>query len=612
MNSSADLNVAVSQTLADFNFSSYPAIPQDYILHQFVGYDNSTIINIIIVNQNLTLQQNQYLSDEYHNAFNNLHTNVGDYVAGSSALSNQLAQESLNGMIRALLIGIVLSVIIVGVFFRAPIAAILPLTIFGVSAEVSMSLNGIIYKYILHTTVSFITPTLLLILLLGLTSDYVVYIMARYRRELRGGNKHPSVLSAKWSGHAVFTSGLTVAISYVALYISGVPIFSDSGITNAIGVLVAILAANTLLLAMLNRGSRRIFWPANLSHQRTLPAEKSMTKIGDFVVKNKGKIVIIFVVASLLASYVYLETPTNFDVFDLVPSSSGIQALKVVNSSFNGDYFDRGFVILQFSSPVYTNGTFNATEMNEVTYVEKSLLASNEISQVYGPTYPYGSYVQYNLSTVPSVYHSQYLTQMESYIGNNTNYVIVDFQLSSLAWTDGSTQFMKTVPGLVTENSPSYEVYVGGETQGLNDAYSFTLNSFSKMVPILAIAIFIVLFIQLSSLFTPLRLILMVLASVIISLSLTYIVLHTFASLPILIFLPMFTVITLLAVGLDYDIFMVTRVREEAFKGNSDEYGVRTSLTENGGVIMTLGTLLFATFGSLAFSGIGIIQEMGV
>ncbi len=611
VNSTSDLNVTISQLMLDYNFSSYPAVPQSYVLHQFVGYDNSTVITILLVSSNLTLTQTNKVSSIYTDAFHGV-DGVGTYLAGSSALSSQLGSESISGMERALFIGIVLSVIIVGVFFLSPVAAFLPLMIFGVSAEVSMALNGLLYKYILHGTVSFITPTLLLILLLGLASDYVVYIMSRYRREIRSGNEHPSVVSAKWSGHAVFTSGITVAISYIVLYLSHVPIFSDAGITNAVGVVVTILAANTLLLAILNRGKRKLFWPSKISADKHLPAEKTMKKIAGTVIANKGKIVIVFVVASLLASYVYFETPSNFDVFNLVPSSSGIQAIKVVNSSFNGDLFDRGYVILQFQSPVYNGTAFNTTEINSITAIEQKLLTSGHVSEVFGPTYPYGAYVPANLSGIRSSYSSQYLSEMKSYIGSDSRYVIIDYQLSELAWLNPSTKFVNDIPSVISSTGSDYKVYVGGITEGLNNAYSYTLSSFIKMVPILAIAIFAVLLIQLSSLFTPLRLILMVLASVIISLAITYLAVHYYAGLPILIFLPMFTVITLLAVGLDYDIFMVTRVREEAYKGKSDEEGVRVSLEENGGVIITLGVLLFATFGSLAFSGIGIIQEIGI
>ena len=129
------------------------------------------------------------------------------------------------------------------------------------------------------------------------------------------------------------------------------------------------------------------------------------------------------------------------------------------------------------------------------------------------------------------------------------------------------------------------------------------------MIPVLVLAIFAVLAIQISALFTPLRLVLMVLASVIIALAITYVILHEVYHLSLLIFLPMFTIITLLAVGLDYDIFMVSRVREEVMKGRTDQEGIKASLIENGGVIITLGAVLFATFASLLFSGIGLIEE---
>ncbi|EQD71697.1 transporter [mine drainage metagenome] len=102
------------------------------------------------------------------------------------------------------------------------------------------------------------TPTLLLLLLLGLTSDYVVYIMARYKKELVNGVEHPTIISSRWAGHAVFTSGLTVVISYIVLWLSNVPIFSDSGLSNAIGVSTSVILANTLLLSILHRYGRKI------------------------------------------------------------------------------------------------------------------------------------------------------------------------------------------------------------------------------------------------------------------------------------------------------------------------------------------------------------------
>jgi len=226
---------------------------------------------------------------------------------------------------------------------------------------------------------------------------------------------------------------------------------------------------------------------------------------------------------------------------------------------------------------------------------------------------PFGTYVPYNYSGIPSIYVDDYRNQSLTFVGTDSRYIMIDFQLSDLAWLSSSSSVVSSLPSVISSaggNIVSSDV--GGLTQGLNDAYSYTSSSFEKMVPILCIAIFAILLLQLGSVFTPIRLILMVLASVVISLVIAYAIDIFALSYPIIIFLPLFTVVTLLAVGLDYDIFMVARVREEVIKGKSDADGIRTSITENGGVITTLGILLFVTFGSLVFSDVGIITEMGI
>ena len=606
VNSSKDVNSTVFGVLSQDNFSQYPVVPSQYLLHELVGYDNSTQITEIQTDVNLSVKNVQAIESIYQNSSSGIH-GVSSYAAGTSALTSQLGSETTSGLVEALGIGIVISIFIVGIYFRSFYAAFLPFLMFLVSALTSISIDGILYKYIIRSSVSFITPTLLLILLLGLTSDYVVYIMSRYRREYRKGNPDAGSESAKWAGHAVFTSGITVSLSYVALWLSGVPLFSDAGISNAIGVLVAVLVANTLLIAILTRSGKRIF-----GHSGQTPESKYFNKVSTLVARNRIKIFGIFVAATLVGGFVYFITPTNMDLYSLVPASTGIQALEVVNSSFHGDFFDRGYVILNFSQPVISNGSYNTHDMNVISSVEESLINTTGISEVFGPTFPYGSYVSANLSGVNASFASSYRTQMDTFIGSDSHYAVVDFQLSNVAWGSISSKVVSGLNDLVSRGTGSQsDYYIGGLTEGLNNAYTSTSTSFTELVPVLSIAIFAVLLIQLGSVFTPIRLIIMVLASVIMSLSIAYIALFYILHLSILIFLPMFTVITLLAVGLDYDIFMITRVREEVMKGNTDSEGIAKSIKENGGVIVTLGSLLFATFGALVFSQLAIMQEIG-
>ncbi len=612
LSQSSNVNGTVESELMSNGFDEYPVIPTSYVYHQFVGYNNATLIVLISTRQNLTVSQVNEI-DTIANKYTASVSQAKFYVAGTSALSVQIASESINGMIKALAIGIILSVVIVGLFFRSIYAAFIPLAMFGVSAVVAMGINGLLYKYIIHGTVSFITPTLLLVLLLGIVSDYVVYIMSRFRRELRKGNPNAVEDAGQWAGNAVFTSGITVALSYVVLYISNVPIFSDAGITNAIGAIVAILAANTFLIAILKRAGPKVFYHSKINRDAKVPLEGGMEKVAGFVIKNKGKLVVVFIIAALLGSYVYLITPTGMDVFNLVPSSSAIEAMEVVNASFHGDFFDRGYVIMKFQSPLVQSTGYNSTEMAQLTSVESTLLDTKGISEVFGPTLPYGYYVPYNLSGIPDLQKSTYMSEMNSYVGTNTSYAVLYFQLSNMAWLKSSSQTVNTMTSTLTSKVSSfYSVYVGGETEELNNAYSYTAGAFTKMVPILIIAIFVVLLIQLSSALTPIRLIFMVIASIVMALSISYGLLYYMEKLPLIIFLPLFVFITLLAVGLDYDIFMVSRVREDVLKGVGNREAIRTSIVENGGIIITLGTILFATFGSLYFSGIGIIQEIGI
>ncbi|KPV45901.1 MMPL family protein [Acidiplasma aeolicum] len=617
LNNTTSLMPLVTSTINNNSYNHYPVLPSSYSSSSLLSPSNNTAILIFHYNGNLTVAEQNHITS-IENKYEKIIPGSSYYLAGTTVSNDQLASQIQSGMIIALLIGIVISIIIVGLYFRSIVAAFVPFLIFLLSAVVSGGINGLIYKYIFDKKISFITPTLLLILILGIASDYSVYILSRYRSERRKGNKNAIPESAKWAGQAVFTSGATVALSYVVLWVSNIPIFSDAGFTNAISAVITIIAANTFLIALMAQLKDRIFYPAKIKEGSKLPFEHSMEKVANFTIKNKKKILVIFVVVTFASLALYAETPTNMDVFTLLPPSSGIQSLVVVNNSFHYDLFDPAYIILNFTSPlvIHKNNTYyyNTTEYNQILSIEHNLSSSGYVSDIYGIGSPFGQTV--NLTSkgalnVSPAYSKDYASATNSYIGNNSHYAEIVIYLSNIAWSPQSTSFLKSIESKYSSGS-DYKGYAGGLTEYLNNAYSFTSSSFSKMVPILGVAIFIILLIQLGSAFTPLRLILMVMAAVIMSLAITYIIFFYILHLPLIIFLPLFVFITLLAVGLDYDIFMVTKVRENVLNGMTNDDGIKNSIIESGGVIMTLGSLLFATFGALYFSGIPIMQEIGV
>ena len=616
-NSGSNYTAFVSSIMNNTTYNQYPVLPSSYASSSLINPGNSTLIMIFDYKTNITAAQQSHI-ESMEKTYSSKISNSSYYLAGSTVANNQLANESIHGLIIALIIGIIISIFIVGIFFRSPVAAFLPFLIFVFSSVIAAGINGLLYKYVFHTTISFITPTLLLILILGIASDYSVYILARYRSEVRAKNPDAIPESSKWAGHAVFTSGTTVAISYLILWISNIPIFSDAGLTNAIAAVVTIILGNTFLIAILAQWGKKAYWPHKLEESKKLPFERSMEKVAHAALNNKKKIIVILLIVALGALFIYSTTPTNMDVFELIPASSGVQATTVINSSLHYDLFDPAYVMVNFTSPImYTNSTgalqFNSTEYNQTLAMEDNLKDSPYVHSISGPGYPYEKKVNYTDLQSP-IYGNEYKTQTATYIGHNNKSVEIVVYLSNVAWSNPSANFVNKMPSIVSNVAgPSdYKAYVGGTTEYLNNAYSFTSHSFDNMVPILGITIFIILLIQLASALTPVRLILMVMAAVMMALSITYIIFYYILHLPVIIFLPLFVFITLLAVGLDYDIFMITKVQENIMKGMKNDEAIKNSIIENGGVIITLGSLLFATFGALYFSGLGIIEEIGV
>ncbi|MDG6999587.1 MAG: MMPL family transporter, partial [Nitrososphaerota archaeon] len=111
---------------------------------------------------------------------------------------------------------------------------------------------------------------------------------------------------------------------------------------------------------------------------------------------------------------------------------------------------------------------------------------------------------------------------------------------------------------------------------------------------------------------TPLRLIFTILCSVVFSLAMLSVVFKDILSLPILDFAPLFVVVTMLGVGIDYDIFFVTRIREEVIGGKNDNDAIATAVDKVWVTILCLGLVLATVFGSLFITDIAMLQEISL
>ena len=139
----------------------------------------------------------------------------------------------------------------------------IPVLLGGVSVSVSLASIYVAVVDVGHGTLTFLTPTLTILLMLGLAVDYSVLQLKRTREERQKGKTiEESVgISLKWAGQAVLTAGITVIVAYIVMAVANVPLFSDVGTAIALGVSILLVASLTLLPALEIALGDKIFWP---------------------------------------------------------------------------------------------------------------------------------------------------------------------------------------------------------------------------------------------------------------------------------------------------------------------------------------------------------------
>ncbi len=570
------------------------------LFHSLVPNNFSGYMVVLEFNQsNLNSSQLNTLTN-YLSGIQQEFAPVKIYSTSSAQISSGIESTAYSGLIFSLVAGIVASVIIVGIYFRSPLLAFVPLMFFGVSMIIILGLSYLIFGILLKTTLSFIVTTLSAMLILGLSTDYSVYMLNRYSKEKSDDKLGTTV---KWAGHAVFTSGLTVILSYIVLGIFRVPIIGSGGFVNALGITVSLAVALTLLPAFM------IVFKKRIKPRKIIVNFEKVARVSR---KHKKVLVAVLIVIFISTLVVYEATPTSFSLFSLIPNNTGKTGYYEMTSAFGGDTLSPSYALLTFPSQIYLNGHFNETDIGILNNVTTALLKDSGISDLTTLTYPFGTFVNVSNIGGSTLSKNTILNQSLTFVGKDGKTVLLNFATKSVSYISSGIDSIARVDTIMKQVVPAGVTYkVGGTAQSLLDSSNAINISTYEIVLILSVMIFAVLAFQLSSLFTPLRLLFNVGTSALLAVSLFYLVYHYLLKLPLIVFGPLFVIVTLFGVGLDYDIFLVTKAREAVISGKSDEAAISEAIDENGSVVLVLGFILAGVFGSLIFSSIGIISEIG-
>ncbi len=476
--------------------------------------------------------------------------------------------EGINGTLvgAAFLLVLVLLIII----YRSPIFFLIPLVAVGF-AEIATRAIGFGLTE-LGVTVNGQSSSILSILVLGAGTDYALLLVARYREELhRHTNRHEAMaLALRTAGPAIFASGMTVIAALLCLTLAEVNGTSGLGPIGALGIAVAMISMLTLLPALLVVFGRRAFWPFVPHHGDADAAggtSGAWRGVGERVAARPRR-VWIGVVAAL-----------------------GILALGVLNFDdglTQGNSFREDVEALQGQRLLSQSFPGGANAPTEIVVQDRSKVADvrRAVAGVDGVA-----------SVTPSPSRGEEAVLLDAVLEP------APFSTQAFALID------KVRAAAHRAGGPS--TLVGGATAVEADLRQAAGRDTRLIVPVALVVVFLILVLLLRALVAPLLLIGTVILSFAAALGVGAIVFDVVFGFPGSDpSLPLFAFIFLVALGIDYNIFLMARVREETARHGTRE-GMLRGLAVTGGVITSAGIVLAGVFSVLGVLPLVFLTEIG-
>jgi len=546
-------------------------------------------------------------------------------VTGGDAVSLDFGNSAQADLGVILPVTIILLIVATGLFFRSVLTPFITLGTIGVGLGIAQVFIVLVGTYI--AKVDFTIPTILLTVMIGVGTDYSVFVIARYREERVNGESVQKAIetSVTWAGESIATSGATVIISFLALTFTSVVYLRTMGFVVGLGVLLALSIALTMVPGIVSLVGGRTFWPYS-GERFTRYAVSVLSKLqskrgyfsrsGAFAVKHAVVLIILALVATAPALYVYANTAPTYDFLSAAPSNlSSVAASNQITEAFGGGSLYPTYVVMTFNQPLVVGHAFNPSEMSTVQSASSYLTSSRDVRNLTSPTMPFGKPIDYNDINYSTASGKQTFSAILQNVGkdNRTILFTINFAIDPY-----STQAISDAQSIRQALHSSYDsapgvtgIYVGGASGSILDTKIVFDSQFNSIVPIVAIGVALVLFAVLGSLFLPIFAVFSVLMSIVWTLAMTKLVFQQLYNYQILFITPFFLFVTLLGLGMDYNIFILTRIREEATKGKHLHGAIVSAIEQTGGIITAAAIILAGSLGSLMLSSDLLLKQIG-
>lgn len=490
------------------------------------------------------------------------------YVAGPAALGADQA-EAFAGIDGILLVA-ALSVVVVMLLltYRSPVLWIIPL-VCGVLSV--FAAQGVVYLLATYAdlTVNGQSAGILSVLVLGAGIDYALLLVARYREELRNTeDRHEAMAHALHrAAPAILASGSTVVIGLLCLLLAQMSATAGLGPVAAAGIVVSLVVMLVLLPVLLVVFGRWVFWPFVPRFGDPQPAEKGVWgRVGRRIAARPRAVWVVttLVLGAATLGVVQLDANGLSNAESFTTEQPSIVAEEKLSEHFPGGAGDPVQVVADADA-----GQAAATVLQDVQGISPDSVTDPVVQ---GDV----AYVEGTLEAAPD-------------------------SAGAFDTIDRARDALADVPGAL----------VGGSTAINHDVQEASAADNRLIIPIILVAVLIILAVLLRSLVAPLVLLGTVVLSFGAALGISALVFrHVLGFGGADSSFPLYAFVFLVALGIDYNIFLMTRVREEALV-HGTRRGALIGLAATGGVITSAGLVLAGTFAALGSLPIVFLAELG-
>jgi RND superfamily putative drug exporter len=492
---------------------------------------------------------------------------LGFHVTGPAGYASDSAKAFSGGGALGTITALVVVVILLFTY-RSPLLPLLPLLTAGGALVMSEAVIYLLAKNA-GLTVNAQTSFILTVVVFGAATDYALLLISRYREELRRHeDRHEAMAEALHrSGPAIIASAATVAVSLLMLLLATLNSTKGLGPACAVGILVGLLAMVTLMPALLVICGRWIFWPVKPSYGSAGATKDGIwTRIGTAV---SGRPRVVWIGTALV----------------LAVMAIGVIGLKADGISSKDQFTNKPETVVgeEIQTRHFPAGS------GDPIYVVAKAASAEQVKTV--------------LSSVPGV-------------ADVATPVIKDgdaFVLATLRDAPSSNEAMRTVERAraAVHKIEGADARVGGSTAITLDIQQSAARDSKVIIPIVLITVFLILALLLRAIVAPLLLMATVVLSFGAALGVSSLVFnHVFHFAGADAAFPLLTFVFLVALGIDYNIFLVTRVREEALLHDTRR-GALAGLSATGGVITSAGLVLAGTFAALGSLPLVFAAQLG-